>query len=701
MPHRTLSLKPLAFMGLLVALVALPRLSPAQQQIHPRWEIPGFDFSPDGVWRGRARQVARSRVRMLFGRDFIGLNAPLQVGAPALSAPAVSGTLLVPAILLRYKDTNLGALRDTGQYTAVLFGATAPSGRHYTVRTFYEELSRGLFSMQGRVFGWAALDSNEVTYTGQPGTCSGNPFGTTNCNGLFSSAAISQMQTGMVQALQQMDQRHVDWGQFDNDGPDGIPNSGDDDGYVDMAIFVHPNMDGACGGAANNHIWSHRYVLQTPYVTATPAHNGGFIKVRDYTFQSGVGGSTACDSTQIMPVGTAAHESGHGLDLPDLYDLSFVTEGIGEWGLMGSGNYTSPLSPSRMEAWSLGELGWVTIVPLTASGAYTLGPAPTADSAFLVRPSGTSNPRGEYFLIENRQAVGADTALIRIHCARSGNPPGCGGGLLVWHVDSVIAATSGFRQGNQMNANSIHGLALLEADGFGNLDANPNTSSCAGLPTANCSNRGDAGDPYPGTGGNHTIASSSRPSDVLNAGTCAGFRLDSITPVAPNGPVRFVLSLGVSDSVAITTPPQLASGQWGYSYGLALGAACGNGSFAWVVDSGAPPPGMALAAYGVLNGAPTDTGSYGFTAKVTSGSYSARRAFTVRVNEPVLTLQQVLSVGFQGPAGTGDNVRRYLDLQGNNSGTFDLGDVLRWLERTGNVPAATAMARAASARRRP
>ena len=28
-----------------------------------------------------------------------------------------------------------------------------------------------------------------------------------------------------------------DLGQFDNDGPDGIPNSGDDDGYVDFTIF--------------------------------------------------------------------------------------------------------------------------------------------------------------------------------------------------------------------------------------------------------------------------------------------------------------------------------------------------------------------------------------------------------------------------------------------------------------------------------
>ena len=32
---------------------------------------------------------------------------------------------------------------------------------------------------------------------------------------------------------------------------------------------------------------------------------------------------------------------------------SLATQGIGEWGLMGSGNYARPYSPSRYEAWSL------------------------------------------------------------------------------------------------------------------------------------------------------------------------------------------------------------------------------------------------------------------------------------------------------------------------------------------------------------
>jgi M6 family metalloprotease-like protein len=522
----------------LVVLLSGPRLVAAQQQLSPRWEVPGFDFNPNGVWRARARSVARARADMLWRRDFPSLNAAL-VGAPAPAATAVMGTLFVPAIFLRYKDSNLATLRDTAQYSTVLFGSVPPSGRPYTIRTYYEQLSNGLFSMQGKVLGWAVLDSNEVTYTGVPGSCFGNPFGTSNCNGIWSGVALADMQVGMAQALAKIDSTGVDWGQFDNDGPDGIPNSIDDDGYVDMAIFVHPALDGACGGTTNNHIWSHRYQLFNPYVTKTPASNGGFIKIRDYTFQSGVGGSTACDTSQIMPVGTAAHESGHGLGLPDLYDLTFVTEGIGEWGIMGSGNYASPLSPARMEAWSLAELGWVNVAALTAGGTYSLGAAPLSDSAFVIRPGG-SNSRGEYFLVENREAVASDSAGIRIHCARSNNPPRCGGGLMIWHVDSTIATDNGFRQGNQMNSLPIHGLALEEADGLRQLWCDDN--GC---------NRGDAGDPYPGTSGNTVFSFNSTPAAVMNSdGSFVGFAIDSIRQPVPNGALTFRVRFGQLTVVA-------------------------------------------------------------------------------------------------------------------------------------------------------
>src|SRR2546428_3366671 len=182
------------------------------------------------------------------------------------------------------------------------------------------------------------------------------------------------MQSGLTEALRKLDSQ-IDWTQYDSDG----------DGFVDLVAFMQPALDGACGPKGNNHLWSHRFALYAPFKTHSVNSAGDTIKVADYILESGVGGASGCDTTAIMPIGTVAHETGHGFGLPDLYDTDGASEGVGEFSLMGSGNYTSPFSPSRMDVWSLNELGWVIVKPLTTSGAYTFGPATTAvDTALFV-----------------------------------------------------------------------------------------------------------------------------------------------------------------------------------------------------------------------------------------------------------------------------------------------------------------------------
>jgi M6 family metalloprotease-like protein len=495
----------------------------------PRWEIPGFDFRPDGAFRKWARQVAARRAALLAHGQIAELNAPVATGSPAPSSAAVSGTVHIPAVLFQYTGGTLPAGptgRDTSNYTSVLFGSSPPAGSPYTERTFYEQMSNGLLSLQGNALGYVTLDSGENFYAGAPGTCNGSPFGGHMCNGLFSGTAIAHMQSGLVESLRKVDSIiHPDWSVYDYD-----PTTGE----LNLVIFVQPAMDGACGpqGVPANHLWSHRFFLNTAYTTKTPwpGHAGQFLRIFNYTLQSGVGGPLACgDSTKIMPIGTATHETGHAFGLPDLYDVSQASEGVGEWSLMGSGNYTAPYSPSRMDVWSLNQLGWVTVVPLMGGGNYRFGPSQTSDTAFLVHPRG-ANPRGEYYLLENRQAVLADTSMIRIHCAVSGSPAGCGGGMLVWHVDSEEAAQCGTLNTNCMNSESIHGLELVQADGDGNLDVSPGSVT---------SNRGDAGDPFPGVKNKHTFGP---PQAVLNhGGGYVGFTVDSITQVTPGGTMSFTL----------------------------------------------------------------------------------------------------------------------------------------------------------------
>jgi len=517
-------------LGAVVGLAALGAGTARAQQpgLARRWELrgPQFDFSPDGVWRRKARGVAQARAAAIARGDFAALNAPRRLAGPALSGLAVTGTLTVPAVLLRYADTPAG-LRDPSEYTETLFGSVPPNGRPYTVRTLYEEMSNGLFSMQGDAVGWVTLDSDESQYTG-PATGCPSQFGT--CNGVWSTEAFAALRAGLREAVGKADAL-VDFGQYDNDGPDGNPNSGDDDGSVDLVIFIQPMMDGACASSTNNHVWAHRSSLGG-VPTGDPRTGGGVIRVGDYTIQSGVGGAVACDDTQMMPIGTAAHETGHGLGLPDFYDTNSNdgddSEGIGGWGLMGSGNYYSPLSPSSFEALSRSLLGWVTVRRLQTSGTYSFGPSALGDTVFLFRPTG-SNPRGEYFLLENRQGVLTDSARIR----------SAGPGLLVWHVDSLQYYT---RYGsNDINSGVTHGLVLVEAHGA----PYHLLSSTSGV-----RNRGDGGDPFPGTSGVTSLVPGPANKGWLNSGLAPRFQLDSITQLAVKGPMSFRVAFGSNLTVA-------------------------------------------------------------------------------------------------------------------------------------------------------
>ncbi len=531
------------WLGVTALLCSLfSNVSAAQDRRHPRWEIPGFDFRKDGVWRPLARAVRARRAQLRAAGRFSELNvraarvAPMgRVSGPQPSPTVVTGVLKVPAILFRYKNSPAPTF-DTAAYNAVLFAATPPPGRPYTYRSYYNQLSNGVFDIQGGAYGYATLDSNEAYYVGgQSSTCAtANPFGSPNCNGLFSTLAISRMQSALTQALTKLDAQ-IDFSQYVD------PTTG----YVPLVLFMHEAMGGECGpsSAPENHLWAHRFSLPT-YTTQDndPFNAGQKVKISDYILQPGVGGANNCDTSQIMPIGTVAHETGHGFGLPDLYDTDGQSEGIGQWGLMSSGSFTSPLSPSRMEAWSLSELGWITVVPLTSNGTYTFDAAPLSDTAYYVAVQG-SNPRGEYFLLENRQRQQSDTALIRIHCARAGNPPGCTGGLLIWHVDQTKLKTPG----NAVNAGSIHGLELMQADAFSNLDATatslnfcPPTSMFLG-----CSNRGDAGDPFPGTTVNTGFVFRTNPASLKNSdGSFSGVGIDFIKQVVTDQTMSFRLQFG-------------------------------------------------------------------------------------------------------------------------------------------------------------
>lgn len=182
-----------------------------------------------------------------------------------------------------------------------------------------------------------------------------------------------------------------------------------------------------------------------------------------YNINPAVWGTSGLEMGRI---GVIAHETGHYLGLPDLYDTdSSPGNGIGNWGLMGNawGFMNSQLYPPHLSAWPRVFLEYVTPTPITTSGDYTLSASATTPTIFIINKG---FPNGEYLLIENRQPVGFDTQIGA-------------GGLAIYHIDESKGdfdwSTEGYpgREGWPTNGNHYR-VSVLQADGLYDLEKGAN-----------------------------------------------------------------------------------------------------------------------------------------------------------------------------------------------------------------------------------
>jgi M6 family metalloprotease-like protein len=224
---------------------------------------------------------------------------------------------------------------------------------------------------------------------------------------------------------------------------------------------------------------------------------------------------TSQDGYTFGMLGVTAHEFGHQLGLPDLYDtdgdVDGYNQGLGSWDIMAQGVWNANgFVPAGPSAWSRAFLAPTLFVPARVTDDATVS------LAHLPRPIG-GLPRAaivpvtqsEYFLIENRVADLNGDSLFTFEDVNgdgcfdfytdsyagaefdfflpwnlaygTGLPPGwtcdagrymSGQGVLIYHVDEArIAATL---KGNTVNgATARKGVDLEEADGIEDLDESP------------------------------------------------------------------------------------------------------------------------------------------------------------------------------------------------------------------------------------
>jgi immune inhibitor A len=224
--------------------------------------------------------------------------------------------------------------------------------------------------------------------------------------------------------------------------------------------------------------------------------------VNDYTIQS----AADCGGVNVQKATTIAHELGHVLGLPDLYDSSqgLLPEErrwvVGCWDLMAAGawgcgtmNREDWVRPTHFGAWEKDRLGWLgglEVVGDVLDEEFVLEPVQTGEQVLKIYlEPGITSSSTEYLLIEYRTKEGFDLDLPS-------------SGVLVYHVDPKV---SGNRPCD--TCPQRYRVELLEADGNDSLRRNFQQGG----------NRGEAGDAW-GWAGPGRLTNSTYPSTRLTSG---------------------------------------------------------------------------------------------------------------------------------------------------------------------------------------
>ncbi|MFO7653483.1 MAG: M6 family metalloprotease domain-containing protein [Candidatus Krumholzibacteriia bacterium] len=382
-----------------------------------------------------AGQAADKSLEALAGP---GVDAPYHGNSPPRT-----GTANLPVLLIDFPD-RAGVIAPA-RFDTMLFHLNQawPTG---SMSEYFRE--NGTLSIWGQTHGWFRMPAASTVYV--------NGFG-----GMLDTYPRNS-QGAVFQAAQLADPA-IDFSQYDNDGPDNVPNSGDDDGFVDcvIAVFAGYAAESYVPASAGNRIWSHCWYLDAgrgpgPYVTNDMGANGQFIKIDLYTIQSELRNTSG---TIIRDIGVFCHEFGHALGLPDLWSTCpavfqsthGVWNGVGEYDLMCLGGWgaggAAPDQPHHLSAFGKALLGWANTIYVsvdlpgctipavqssrTVYSSFPFLTGPPVDTAPIQLPPQMDllPPPFEGWILENRQSDLPGQLFDR-------NLPGSG--LLLYHYDGAV-----------------------------------------------------------------------------------------------------------------------------------------------------------------------------------------------------------------------------------------------------------------------
>jgi M6 family metalloprotease-like protein len=413
----------------------------------------------------------------LRNRDAAGTLAPQQGG---YLLPPASGEMKILVLLAKFEDIDETYPADA--FEQLVFGTTG------SLKSYYQEVSYGSLNLAPAQENCGVANDGLTTWTTlayahpNPGALTGEDNLLITKDALIANDAC------------------IDYASFDANSDGGI--SADE---LQIVVVV-AGWEASYGDVGTRSIWAHSFYLD---FVETPTLDGvtlGSYYQQSYYAQIGEIHGTGLNQHPAT-LGILAHEFGHLLNWPDLYDIDGSSEGVGRWSIMGSGGWNQTGlyagdTPAHPDAWLKWYQGWLEPVEVTGNmGDIQIEQAEDHASVYLLHPNPNGidwifnyhTGRGEYFLVENRQQVLSDAGL-----------PGCG--VLIWHIQENLPFN------NYVNSIETTPLISLEqADGLDQLRWKVN--------------RGDAGDPYPGLYGNLAFNHDTTPNSRRQDGGVSGVSL--------------------------------------------------------------------------------------------------------------------------------------------------------------------------------
>lgn len=340
----------------------------------------------DGYWHPVSRETLNAR------RYAARMRRTARKAAHNSGTHIALGQKHFLVILVEFKDVKFASATAKDDFTNLLnqegYGQNGGTG---SARDYYYDNSGGIFEPLFDVFGPVTL-TNDMSYYG----------------GNNSSGDDKNPEQAIIDGCKGLDDE-IDFTIYDNDN----------DGIVDL-VFMYYAGYGEADSDETNAIWPHQWSLSEANKSLTLDGK----KIDSYACTNEIEG-TGVYAGKMCGIGTACHEFGHAMGLPDFYDTDYDTNGQAAamfgFSTMDSGAYNNNgRTPPYFTVEERIILGWLpedTIKEFTQSGTYIL--ESVAGNIAYKTPTETS---GEYFVYECRAENGWDAALG-------------GHGLIVTHID--------------------------------------------------------------------------------------------------------------------------------------------------------------------------------------------------------------------------------------------------------------------------